>query len=85
MTEAPNSGDTMNCSSRGTGGEDVKDRDIVETVKVGDDFKLDLILPIIQEHLLNSQEQLVKLNLLTVVTNQYADESIGDDATETDR
>ena len=41
MTEAPNSGDTMRLFFyRGTGGEDVKDRDIVETVKVGDDLQI---------------------------------------------
>ena len=39
MTEAPNAGDVMRMFFyRGTGGEDVKDRDIVETVKVGDDL-----------------------------------------------
>ena len=41
MTEAPNSGDVMRMFFyRGTGGEDVKDRDIVETVKVGDDLQV---------------------------------------------
>ena len=41
MTEAPNAGDVMRMFFyRGTGGEDVKDRDIVETVKVGDDLQI---------------------------------------------
>ena len=41
LTEAPKPGDKMRfLFYRGTGGEDVKDRDILETVKVGDNLEI---------------------------------------------
>ena len=42
---------------RGTGGEDVKDRDIVETVKVGDDLQIGFDPAYNTRTLLSSQEQ----------------------------
>ena len=66
MTEAPKSGDVMRMFFyRGTGGEDVKDRDIVETVKVGDDLQIGFDPAYNTRTFLSFQEQLEKLSHLT--------------------
>ena len=84
LTEAPNEGDVMNMFFyRGTGGEDVKDRDIVETVKAGDDLQIGF------EPAYNTRtfvefprtvSEVVSSNL--VDTNQYFGRGLGDSETE---
>ena len=84
MTEAPNAGDVMRMFFyRGTGGEDVKDRDIVETVKVGDDLQVGfdpayntrtfLEFPRTVSEIVSSSQ---------VDTNQYYGRGLGDSETE---
>ncbi len=85
MTEAPNEGDVMRLFFyRGTGGEDVKDRDIVETVKVGDDLQIGFDPAYNTETFVELPRTVGEIKSSdTVVTNQYFGVGIGNDATET--
>jgi len=84
LTEAPNAGDVMRLFFyRGTGGEDVKDRDIVETVKVGDDLQVGFDPAYNTETFLEFPRTVGEVKSSdTVVTNQYFGVGIGNDATE---
>ena len=84
MTEAPNEGDVMRLFFyRGTGGEDVKDRDIVETVKVGDDLQIGFDPAYNTETFVEFPRTVGEIKSSdTVVTNQYFGVGIGNDATE---
>ena len=85
MTEAPNAGDVMRMFFyRGTGGEDVKDRDIVETVKVGDDLQVGFD-PAYNTHTLLEFPRTVSeiVSSSQVDTNQYYGRGLGDSETET--
>ena len=69
---------------RGTGGEDVKDRDIVETVKVGDDLQIGFDPAYNTRTFVEFPRTVGEIKSSdTVVTNQYFGRGIGDDATET--
>ena len=85
LTEAPNADDVMRMFFyRGTGGEDVKDRDVVETVKVGDDLQIGydpayntrtfVEFPRTVSEIVSSSQ---------VDTNQYYGRGLGDSETET--
>ena len=84
MTEAPKKGDTCNFFFyRGTGGADVLDRDIIETVKMGDD------LTVGSNRQFNSVDRFENPRTVSEVkssdqvdTNQYYGVGLGDDATE---
>ena len=69
---------------RGTGGEDVKDRDIVETVKVGDDLQVGFD-PAYNSHTLLEFPRTVSeiVSSSQVDTNQYYQRGLGDSETET--
>jgi len=84
FTEAPNAGDVMRMFFyRGTGGEDVQDRDIVETVKVGDDLQVKFG-PAYNTRTFVEFPRAVHelLSIDRVETNQYYGVGIGDDDTE---
>ena len=84
MTEAPKKGDTCNFFFyRGTGGADVLDRDIIETVKMGDD------LTVGSDRAFNPIDRFENPRTVSEVkssdqvdTNQYYGVGLGDDATE---
>ena len=85
LTEAPKKGDTCRFFFyRGTGGEDVKDRDIVETVKMGDDLVLSY------DRKYNGTRDLIQFPRTVVDvkssdqvdTNPYFGYGLGDDETE---
>jgi len=85
LSEAPKEGDTCRFFFyRGTGGEDVKDRDIVETVKMGDDLVLSY------DRKFNGTRDLLQFPRTVsevkssdqVDTNQYFGYGLGDDDTE---
>ena len=84
FTEAPNAGDIMRIFFyRGTGGEDVKDRDIVETVKVGDDLQIKFDPGYNTRTFVEFPRAVHEIKSSdTVVTNQYFGRGLGDDATE---
>ena len=68
---------------RGTGGEDVKDRDIVETVKVGDDLQIKFDPGYNTRTFVEFPRAVHEIKSSdTVVTNQYFGRGLGDDATE---
>ena len=84
FTEAPNEDDVMRMFFyRGTGGEDVQDRDIVETVKVGDDLQVKFG-PAYNTRTFVEFPRAVHdlLSIDRVETNQYYGVGIGDDDTE---
>ena len=85
FTEAPNPDDVMRIFFyRGTGGEDVKDRDIVETVKVGDDLQIRFDPAYNTKTFVEFPRAVHELKSSdTVVTNQYYGRGIGDSDTET--
>ena len=85
FTEAPNPDDVMRIFFyRGTGGEDVKDRDIVETVKVGDDLQIGFDPAYNTRTFVEFPRTVGEIKSSdTVVTNQYFGRGLGDDATET--
>ena len=84
MTEAPKDGDKMRMFFyRGTGGEDVKDRDIVETVKRGDDLVLSYDKAYNTREFVENERTVVEVKSSDAVdTNPYVGVGLGDDATE---
>ena len=84
LSEAPKSGDTMNLFFyRGTGGEDVKDRDIVETVKRGDDLVLGYDRKYNTRDFTEFPRTVVDVKSSDAVdTNPYFGRGLGDDDTE---
>ena len=84
MTEAPVAGDKMRMMFyRGTGGEDVKDRDIVETVKRGDDLVLSYDTAYNTRQFVENERTVVEVKSSDAVdTNPYFGVGLGDDATE---
>ena len=84
LTEAPKEGDTCNFFFyRGTGGEDVKDRDIEETVKMGDDLTISSH-PYYNTRIFAENPRTVSevKSSDAVDTNQYWGVGLGDDDTE---
>ena len=68
---------------RGTGGEDVKDRDIVETVKAGDDLVLKYDSAYNTRTFIENERTVVEVKSSDAVdTNPYVGVGLGDDDTE---
>ena len=84
MTEAPKAGDKMRfLFYRGTGGEDVKDRDIVETVKRGDDLVLSYDSAYNTKQFVENERTVAEVKSSDAVdTNPYHGVGLGDDETE---
>ena len=84
MTEAPKAGDKMRfLFYRGTGGEDVKDRDIVETVKRGDDLVLSYDSAYNTKQIVENERTVAEVKSSDAVdTNPYHGVGLGDDETE---
>jgi len=84
FTEAPNATDVMRMFFyRGTGGADVVDRDIIETVKVGDDLQLGYNPTYNTRTFLEFPRAVHEIKSSdTVVTNQYYGRGLGDSDTE---
>ena len=84
LTEAPNAGDVMNMFFyRGTGGEDVKDRDIIETVKMGDDLQVGFDPYYNTRYFLENDRTVSEVKSSDQVdTNAYYGVGLGDDDTE---
>ena len=85
FTEAPKSGDTMKfIFYRGTGGADVTDVDVIETVKVGDDLTLGYNTDLGQQSWMQELPRTVsKINSASSVdTNAYDEQGIYEDTTE---
>ena len=84
MTEAPRKGDTCNFFFyRGTGGEDVKDRDILETVKMGDDLQVGYDPAYNTRRFLEFPRTVSEVKSSDQVdTNPYYGRGLGDDDTE---
>jgi len=84
FTEAPNATDVMRMFFyRGTGGADVVDRDIIETVKVGDDLQLGYNPTYNTRTFVEFPRAVHEIKSSdTVVTNQYYGRGLGDSDTE---
>ena len=84
LTEAPKPGDKMRfLFYRGTGGEDVKDRDIVETVKRGDDLVLSYDSAYNTRYMTENERTVAEVKSSDAVdTNPYFGVGLGDDETE---
>ena len=84
FSEAPKAGDKMRFFFyRGTGGEDVKDRDIVETVKRGDDLVLKYDSAYNTRTFVENERTVVEVKSSDAVdTNPYYGVGLGDDDTE---
>ena len=84
LTEAPKAGDKMRfLFYRGTGGEDVKDRDIVETVKRGDDLVLSYDSAYNTRYMTENERTVAEVKSSDAVdTNPYFGVGLGDDETE---